>query len=64
MAWGRDLRDAEVWTQLAPRIPKELHLRLKVHCVTVEVSVMDFTVQALEEQLRREAPRARRRAQG
>ena len=24
----------EVWTQLATRIPKELHRRLKLHCVT------------------------------
>ena len=24
----------EAWTQLATRIPKELHRRLKLHCVT------------------------------
>jgi len=41
------------WTQLATRIPKELHRRLKLHCVTHEVSVMDFVVGAIEEKLGR-----------
>ncbi len=43
----------EPWTQLATRIPKELHRRLKLHCVTHEVSVMDFVVGAIEEKLGR-----------
>jgi predicted HicB family RNase H-like nuclease len=43
----------EPWTQLATRIPKELHRRLKLHCVTREVSVMDFVVGAIEEKLGR-----------
>ena len=43
----------EVWTQLATRIPKELHRRLKVHCVTHDTSVMDFVVAALKEKLAR-----------
>ena len=43
----------EVWTQLATRIPKELHRRLKLHCVTNDTSVMDFVVEALKEKLGR-----------
>ncbi len=42
-----------VWTQLATRIPKELHRRLKLHCVTHDVSVMAFVVEAIEERLGR-----------
>ena len=30
----------EPLTQLATRIPKELHRRLKLHCVTNDTSVM------------------------
>ncbi len=37
-----------VWTQLATRIPKELHRRLKLHCVTREIAVQEFVVQAIE----------------
>jgi len=44
---------AEVWTQLATRIPKELHRRLKLHCVTHDTPVMEFVVQAIEEKLGR-----------
>ncbi len=43
----------EAWTQLATRIPKELHRRLKLDCVTHDVAVMHFVVQAIEEKLRR-----------
>lgn len=45
----------EAWTQLATRIPKELHRRLKLHCVTNDKSVMEFVVEALKEQLGRKA---------
>ena len=45
----------EAWTQLATRIPKELHRRLKLHCVTHDTSVMDFVTQAIEEKLGRKA---------
>ena len=45
----------EAWTQLATRIPKELHRRLKLHCVTHDTSVMDFVVEAIEEKLGRKA---------
>ena len=44
-------RADEPVTQLATRIPKELHRRLKLHCVTSEVSVMAFVVQAIEQKL-------------
>lgn len=44
--------DETVWTQLATRIPKELHRRLKLHCVTKDVSVMAFVVAALEAALK------------
>jgi predicted HicB family RNase H-like nuclease len=50
--------------QLATRIPKELHRRLKLHCVTNDLSLMDFVVAALEERLAREGKRAGRRASG
>ena len=39
----------------ATRIPKELHRRLKLHCVTNDTSVMDFVVEALKEKLGRKA---------
>jgi hypothetical protein len=41
----------EAWTQLATRIPKETHRRLKLHCVVHDSTVMDFIVAAIEEQL-------------
>jgi predicted HicB family RNase H-like nuclease len=47
--------EAEVWVQLATRIPKQLHRELKLHCVKSDTSVMDFVVKALEEKLQREA---------
>ena len=48
-------RADEPWTQLATRIPKELHRRLKLHCVTREIAVQDFVVEAIEEKLGRKA---------
>ena len=44
----------EPWTQLATRIPKELHRRLKLYCVTHDIALMHFVVEAIEEKLRRE----------
>jgi len=43
--------EEEPWTQLATRIPKELHYRLKLHCVMHEIAVQDFVTQAIEEKL-------------
>ena len=45
-------RDEPV-AQLATRIPKELHRRLKLHCVTNDIAVMEFVVEALEKKLGR-----------
>jgi len=45
----------EAQTQLATRIPKELHYRLKLHCVTHDIAVQDFVTQAVEEKLGRKA---------
>ena len=46
-------RDDEPWVQLATRIPKDLHRRLKLHCVTHEIAVQDFVSEAIEEKLGR-----------
>jgi len=43
----------EAWDQLATRIPKELHRRLKLHCVTHDIVLMHFVTAALEEKLGR-----------
>ena len=43
----------EAWDQLATRIPKELHRRLKLHCVTHDIALMYFVTEALEEKLGR-----------
>ena len=51
---GRLMAKAEeVWTQLATRIPKELHRRLKLYCVTHDIALMDFVTEAIEEKLGR-----------
>ncbi len=42
-----------VWTQLATRIPKDLHRRLKLHCVTKDIAVMHYVGEAIEEKLGR-----------
>ena len=52
----------EPLTQLATRIPKELHRRLKLHCVTHEIAVMYFVVEAIKEKLGRKARPKRRTA--
>jgi predicted HicB family RNase H-like nuclease len=43
----------EPWTQLATRIPKELHRRLRLHCVAHDVALMYFVTAAIEEKLGR-----------
>jgi predicted HicB family RNase H-like nuclease len=47
----------EAWTQLATRIPKELHRRLKLYCVTHEIVLMHFVTEAIEEKLGRKTRR-------
>jgi predicted HicB family RNase H-like nuclease len=53
----KDSEAFEPWTPLATRIPKSLHRRLKLHCVTSDTSVMAFVVAAIEEKLERESRR-------
>lgn len=54
-------RHTEEQTQLATRIPKELHRKLKLHCVTHDLPLMDFVVQAIRDKLARGGrPRAGR----
>ncbi len=48
----------EPWTQLAIRIPKDLHRRLRLYCVTHEIALMHFVTEAIEEKLGRK-PRPR-----
>ena len=43
----------EVLTQLATRIPKELHRRLRLYCVTHDIALMHFVVEAGHEKLGR-----------
>jgi predicted HicB family RNase H-like nuclease len=40
-------------TQLATRIPKELHRRLRLYCVTHDIVLMHFVAAAIEEKLGR-----------
>ena len=53
-------KDDDVLIQLATRIPKTLHREIKLHCVGVGVSVMEFVAAALEDKLRKTT--ARRKA--
>jgi predicted HicB family RNase H-like nuclease len=48
-------RAEEPRTQLATRIPKELHRRLKLHCVTNDIMLQRFVTEAIEEKLGRKA---------
>ena len=45
--------DDVAWDQLATRIPKALHHRLRLHCVIAETAVMDFVTAAIQEKLAR-----------
>ena len=51
----------EPQTQLATRIPKELHRRLKLHSVTADVTVMHFVIQAIEEALGRKTRKTKKK---
>ena len=48
---AREATDA--WTQLATRIPKSLHQKLKLHCVTHDIMVQQFVTEAIAEKLGR-----------
>jgi hypothetical protein len=43
----------EPWTSLSTRIPKDLHRRLRLYCVTHDLVLMHFVVAAIEEKLAR-----------
>ena len=45
----------EPQAQLATRIPKELHRRLKLLCVMNDIALQDFVVEAIAEKLGRKA---------
>ena len=47
-------RDEPV-TQLATRIPKDLHRRLKLYCVTHDIMLQHFVTEAIAEKLGRKA---------
>ena len=49
MAAGRD-----GWVNLATRIPRELHRRMKLYCVEHEVSIQEFAVEAIQDKLKRD----------
>ena len=51
----RQVERDEPIAQLATRIPKDLHRRLKLHCVTNDIMIQDFVVEAIEEKLGRKA---------
>ena len=52
----------EPQTQLATRIPKELHRRLRLYCVTHDIVLMHFVVAAIEEKLGRKRGSKKRTA--
>ena len=45
----------EPQTQLATRIPKDLHRRLKLYCVTNDIVLMHFVTEAIAKKLGRKA---------
>jgi hypothetical protein len=50
---------------LVTKVPKELHRRLRLHCVQEGVTVMSFVTGALGEALRRkQKPKPERRPRG
>ena len=52
---GLMAKTEEVLTQLATRIPKNLHRRLKLYCVTHDIMLQHFVTEAIEEKLGRKA---------
>ena len=47
------------WVQLATRIPKSLHQKLKLQCVLNDTSMMEYVVTALKEKLAKAGGRKR-----
>lgn len=52
------IKEDDILIQLATRIPKVLHRKIKLHCVESGISVMEFVAQALEDKLKRSGARA------
>ena len=50
---GNKAAPDEPMVQVATRVPASLLLKVKVHCVERERSVMDFVADAVREKLRR-----------
>lgn len=56
---GRPVKGAHIaWMQLATRIPKSLHRRIKLHCLVSNRMLMDFITEAVEEKLARDRQKA------
>jgi predicted HicB family RNase H-like nuclease len=54
MAKGKQATEekaGEVWVQLATRLPKALHRALKMHCVSADVAIMSFIIEAITDRL-------------
>lgn len=49
----RPVADDEVLVQMGTRLPASLLLKVKVHCVERDVTVMAFVEEAVREKLRR-----------
>jgi hypothetical protein len=54
-------KEDDVLVQLATRVPRELHRAIKLHCVGVGMSVMEFVEAALVTKLEHEKKRPPKR---
>ena len=54
-------KEDDVLVQLATRVPRELHRAIKLHCVGVGMSVMEFVEAALVSKLEHEKKRPTKR---
>jgi hypothetical protein len=54
-------KEDDVLVQLATRVPRELHRAIKLHCVGIGMSVMEFVEAALVSKLEQEKKRPSRR---
>ena len=54
-------KEDDVLVQLATRVPRELHRAIKLHCVGVGMSVMEFVEAALVSKLEQEKKRPSKR---
>jgi hypothetical protein len=54
--------ESEGWVQLATRLPKSLHYKVRLHCLKADTTMMHFLVAALREKLVKASGGERRRA--